>query len=150
MRSILVILCFTLASEAAFSVSTPHPETISGRVIAYALISPVCLNGNGYWSVLIHVERPKNLNSQVIRVDFSLPCDKSPDWVSEKPDVKRFRLLRDKNADVALSGCLEEQCQSNQALPAWKRPPSENHDVIPFGQLLPSYRSLDVPMIPVV
>ena len=126
-----------------------EPQTISGRVVAYS-VSPACLNGNGYWSVLIHVGQPKNLNSQLIRVDFSLPCDKSPEWISTSPLVKSFRLVRDKNADAILSGCLQEDCQRNQSLPIWKRPEAGTHDALPFGQSLPSYRSVDLPLTPVV
>jgi hypothetical protein len=149
MRSILMALCFTFASISAFSEPTLPPQTISGQVVAYS-VSPACLNGNGYWSVLIHVEQPKNLNAQLIRVDFSLPCDKSPEWISTNPLVKSFRLIRDKNADVVLSGCLQDECKQNQSLPIWKRPATGNHEALPFGQMLPSYHSVDLPMTPVV
>lgn len=113
------------------------------------------MNGNGYWSVLIRVEQPKNLTSQLVRVDFSLPCDKSPEWVSTKPVVKSFRLVRDKNADAALLGCLQEKCEKspqvqNQSLPIWKRPIGGNDETLPFGEILPSYRSVDLPLVPVV
>ena len=67
----------------------------------------------------------KNLSSQLIPVDFSLPCDKSPEWISAHPLV---RLVRDTNAYAVLSGCLQEECQQNQSLPVWKRPTAENHD----------------------
>ena len=149
MRSILMVLWFTVASVSAFSEPTAPSQTISGRVVAYS-VSPACLNGNGYWSVLIHVEQQKKLNAQLIRVDFSLPCDKSLEWISTNPLVKRFRLIRDKNADAVLSGCLQEECKQNQSLPIWKRPVTGNHDALPFGQMLPSYRSVDLPMTPVV
>jgi len=126
-----------------------EPQTVSGRVVAYS-VSPTCLNGNGYWSVLIHVDQPTNLNSQLIRVDFSLPCDKSPGWISTSLPVKSFRLVRNKGADAILSGCLQEQCQQKQSLPIWKRLETGTHDALPFGQSLPSYRSLDLPLAPVV
>lgn len=100
--------------------------------------------------MLVRVEKPKNLNSQLIRVDFSLPCDKSPEWISTNSSVKRFRLVRDKNADVVLSGCLQEECKESRSLPIWKRPTGGTHDPLPFGQMLPSYRSIDLPLAPVV
>jgi hypothetical protein len=149
MRRFLLVLCFTCTSILANSAPAPRPLTITGRVVAYSG-ALACLNGNGYWSVLIRVEQPKNLNSQLVRVDFSLPCDKSPEWISTNPLVKNFRLMRDKNADAVLSGCLQGECQDNQSLPIWKRPADGKHDALPFGQLLPSYRSVDLPLAPVV
>jgi len=137
------------AVDSAFPKPTPQPKTVSGRVIAYS-VSPACLNGNGYWSMLIRVDKPKNLNSQLIRVDFSLPCDKSPEWISSNALVERLRLVRDKNADAVLSGCLQEECKESQSLPTWKRPTGGTHDPLPFGQTLPSYRSIDLPLAPVV
>ena len=144
-----------VATSAPFAVdssspkSTSQPKIVSGRVIAYS-VSPACLNGNGYWSTLIRVEEPKNLNSRLIRVDFSLPCDKSPEWISTNSSVKRFRLVRDKNADIVLSGCLQEECKESLSLPIWKRPTGGTHDPLPFGQTIPSYRSIDLPLAPVV
>ena len=137
------------AVDSAFPKPTSQPKIVSGRMIAYS-VSPACLNANGYWLMLIRVEEPKNLNSQLIRVDFSLPCDKSPEWISTNPSVKIFRLVRDKSADVVLSGCLQGECQGSQSLPIWKRPPGGSHDPLPFGQTLPSYRSIDLPLAPVV
>jgi hypothetical protein len=88
-------------------------------------------------------------------VDFSLPCDKSPEWASSKQVLKSFRLVRDKNADAVLSGCLQEKCDKNQqpqnqSLPIWKRPVGGNDVTLPFGRILPSYRSADLPLAPVV
>ena len=149
MRNFLLLLCFTCASISAPAAPAPLPLTVTGRVVAYSG-ALACLNGNGYWSVLIRVEQPKSLNSQLVRVDFSLPCDKYPEWISTNPLVKSFRLIRDKNADALLSGCLQDECKENQSLPIWKRPATGNHDSLPFGQMLPSYRSVDLPMSPVV
>jgi hypothetical protein len=63
--------------------------------------------------------------------------------------------VRDKNADAALLGCLEEKCDKNQqlqnrSLPIWKRPVGGNDETLPFGKILPSYRSADLPLAPVV
>ena len=149
MRRFLLALCFTCASISAPCAPAPRPVTMTGRIVAYS-DALACLNGNGYWSALIHVEQPKNLNSQLVRVDFSLPCDKSPEWISTYPLVKSFRLVRDKNADAVLSGCLQGECQENQSLPIWKRPTDGKYDALPFGQLLPSYRFVELPLAPVV
>jgi hypothetical protein len=154
MRSFLLILCITCSNISVHSAPAPQPLTITGRVVAYSG-ALACLNGNGYWSVLIRVEQPKNLTSQLVRVDFSLPCDKSPEWVSAKPALMSFRLVRDKNADAALSGCLQEKSDKNQglqnqSLPIWKRPVRGDDETLPFGRILPSYRSADLPLAPVV
>ncbi len=149
MRRILMILCFACASIALHAQAAPKPKTVSGRIVAYS-VSAACLNGNGYWSVLIHVQQPKKQSSQLIRVDFSLPCNRSPEWISTSPLVTSFRFVRDKNADAVLSGCLQEECQQNQSLPIWKRPEAGNHNTLRFGQKLPSYRSVDLSMTPVV
>ena len=148
-RGILLVLCITCTSVSAFPRRSPKPETVWGRVVAYSSI-PACLNGNGYWSVLIRVEKPKNLKSRLIRVDFSLPCSKSPEWISKNPLAMRFRLVRDKEADAVLSGCLEGECKENLSLPIWGRPPGGDYESLPFGQMLPSYRSIDLPLAPVV
>lgn len=149
MRGILLTLCVTCVGIPAFSAPAPQPVTVEGRIVAYS-VSPACLNGNGYWSMLIHVERPKSINSQLIRVDFSLPCDKSPEWISSHSPVKKFRLVRDKHADAVLSGCLQESCKVSQSLPVWKRLAGGTQDPLPFGQMLPTYRSVDLPLALVV
>jgi len=117
--------------------------------MAYSL-SPMCLNGNGYWSIVIRVERPKKLRSQLIRVDFSLPCGKYPDKIASNSAPMKFRLVRDKNLDYVLSGQMEGERQQNQSLPIWKRPEGANHDALPFGQMIPGYRSVDLPLEPVL
>jgi hypothetical protein len=154
MRSFLLVLCFTCAGTSALSAPAPQPLAITGRVVAYSG-GLACLNGNGCWSVLIRVEQPKNLTSKLVRVDFTLPCDKSPEWVSTKPVVKSFRLVRDKDADATLLGCLQEKCDKsqqlqNQSLPIWKRPAGADDQTLPFGKILPNYRSADLPVAPVV
>ena len=146
MRSIFLILCFTCASIPA---PRSRPETISGRIVAY---SPplTCLNGNGYWSALILVEQAKHLGSKFVRMDFSLPCEKSPDWISAKPAVQKFRLIRNKDGDVVLTGSVEWESEQSEAMPIWKRLPGAEHNTLPFGQVLPCYRSIDLPLTPVV
>jgi TonB family protein len=136
------------------------PQNISGRVAAYSG-SLSCLNGNEYWSVLIQLEQPTDLKSPLILLNFSLPCDKSPEWISAEPVLKTFRLVRDKDGDAPLTGCVEESCKldlceqeepcgQSSSLPIWKRPPSADHNPLPFGQQLPAYQSVDLPLLPIV
>lgn len=92
----------------------------------------------------------KNIQSEFIRVDFTLPCGKSLEWMSSKPSVQKFRLIRQKECDSALSGSVDKESQENPILPIWEYPPGAEHERLPFGQVLPCYRSLDLPLIPVV
>jgi len=148
MRGVLLILYFTCISISALSAPRPKGETISGRVAAYST-TPACLNGNGYWSMVIRVKR-SNLGPEFIRVDFSLPCDKFPEWVSAKPPIQKFRLYRHKDCDAVLEGSMDEEPKQKLAMPIWKYPPGTEHDVLPFGQVVPCYRSADLPLAPVV
>jgi len=123
-----------------------------GRVAAYSSF-PVCLNGNSSWSMVIRVQHPKDIGSQFIRVDFSLPCGKSPEWASGKPSPQKFRLRRERDCDTVLEkfrDFRDEETKHNEAVPIWKYPADAEHDPLPFGQILPCYRSIDLPLIPVV
>lgn len=148
MRSALLI--FALASTAILNVPVSHPrhETISGRVVAYSGI-PTCLNGNGYWSIVIRVQKPKDGASEFVLVDFSLPCGKSPEWVSTKPSVQKFRLSRQKDCDSVLKESTTAEHEQDLVVPIWNYPPGAEHEKLPFGQLLPCYRSVDLPLAPV-
>ena len=148
MRSVVLGLCLTCASTCTWSTPRPRLETILGRVIAYSSF-PACLNGNGYWSMIIR-QRSKDIRSEFIRVDFTLPCDKSPEWISSKPSVQKFRLLRQKDCDTTLAGSVDQEHKENPALPIWKYLPGTENDSLPFGRVLPCYRSLDLPLVPVV
>jgi hypothetical protein len=57
-RLALVILRFTCLCISVFGAPRPRPETVSGQVVAYST-QLGCLNGNGYWSMIIRVEKPK-------------------------------------------------------------------------------------------
>ncbi len=101
MRSILLMLSIVCASNPVLSLPRQRHETIVGRLVAYST-QPACVNGNGYWAMVIRVQRPKNIQTKFIRVDFSLPCDKSPEWVSAEASVRKFRLYRQKDCDAVL------------------------------------------------
>ena len=149
MRSVVLGLCLTFASTCTWSTPRPRLETILGRVIAYSSF-PACLNGNGYWSMIIR-QRSKDIRSEFIRVDFTLPCDKSPEWVSAKPSIQKFRLFRQKDCDAVLAEFMNsERKQDFLAIPIWSRPPGAEQDTLPFGQVVPCYRSVDLPVAPVV
>ena len=149
MRNVLLVLCLTCASTS--TLSTPHPrrETISGRVVAYS--SPLaCLNGNGYWSMVIRVQESKYVRSDFIRVDFTLPCNKSPEWVSAKTSIQKFRLLRQNDCDAVLTEFMDTEAKQASAIPIWKLLSGAEQDTLPFGQVVPCYRSVDLPLAPAV
>lgn len=119
----------------------------------------VCLNGNAYWSMLIHVQgHATDSPSQFVEVRFSLPCNKSPEWLTRKSSLQKFRLMRTQDADSVLrefidcdaespSGQTPEPCSP---MPMWKRVRAAEREKLPFGQRVPSYRSVDLSLVPVV
>jgi len=149
MRRILLILFVTCAYISGLPALGQHHATVSGRVVAYSG-ALTCLNGNGYWSMVIRVQQPKNIHSNFIRVDFSLPCEKSPEWVTTEPSIQKFRLFRQRNCDALLSGSVAEERTQNPAMPMWKHTPGTELEALPFGQVVPCYRSTDLPLAPVV
>jgi hypothetical protein len=142
-----LILCIACVSSSP--ALGQHHETVSGRVVAYSG-APTCLNGNNYWSMLIRVEQPKNGHSKLIRVDFSLPCEKSPEWISTNPSIQKFHLFRRKNCDEVLSGSADQEPTLKSTMPMWKYTTGAEHEPLPFGHIVPCYRSLDLPLTPVV
>ena len=103
-------------------------------------------------------ERTTDASSRFIQVNFSLPCDRSPEWITGKSSLQKFRLTRDRDADSVLKefidcatkspgGHTPEPCPH---LAMWKRLPGAEVEKIPFGQRVPSYRSVDLPLAPVL
>jgi hypothetical protein len=149
MRRFLPILCFACACIPCLPAPRPKHETISGRVVAYSGF-PACLNGNGYWSIIIRVQQPKDSNSGFIRVEFTLPCKESPEWVSTQPLNQKFRLIRQKSCDAVLTRSVPSEPPQNIDSPIWNYLPGVEHETLPFGQILPCYRSIDLPLAPVL
>jgi hypothetical protein len=153
-----LLMGIVISSTLAFSESSSNVETIAGRVVAYSS-GLVCLNGNAYWSMLIHVqEHATDSAAEFVEVRFSLPCNKSPEWLTHKSSVQKFRLTRTHDVDSVLREFLDCGAESSSGhtpepctpVPMWKRVPSTEHEKLPFGQPVPSYRSIDLPLVPVV
>lgn len=148
------LLIVALAHSASASAALPSKvETITGQVVAYSS-GLACLNANSYWSMLIRVEKRTPLaRPEFLRVDFSLPCNQSPKWLNRKPPMQKFRLRRKKDADSVLKEFFD--CAPTSSLPCpnfemWKRVPGAEKEQLPFGNVVPSYRSLDLPLLPVI
>jgi hypothetical protein len=71
---------------------------------------------------------------------------------SSKPSVQDFRLRREQDADSVLREFFD--CGKSSApcpqWPIWKRVPGAEQETLPFGQVVPNYRSVDLPLAPVV
>ena len=117
------------------------------------------MNGSAYWSMLIHVQdHAPDIPSEFVEVRFSLPCDKQPEWLNRKSPLRKFRLRRDQDADSVLkefmdcgpeppSGGAREPCLH---VAMWKHVPGAEPATLPFGQRVPSYLSVDLPLAPVL
>lgn len=158
LAKVFLLMGILITTSPAFSQPSSKVETMAGRIVAYSN-GLMCLNGNAYWSMLIHVQDPaRDVPSQFVEVRFSLPCDKLPEWLTHKSSLKKFRLTRDQNADSVLkefvdcataspSGRTAEPCPH---MPVWKSVPGAEYEKLPFGQRVPIYRSVDLPLSPVV
>jgi hypothetical protein len=126
-------------------------EKITGRIVAYSIF-PACLNGNGYWSMLIRVQdRTSGLPPKFVQVQFSLPCAEHPEWLDRRTSVQKFSLRRQQDADSVLQEF--EDCEPTDKcapLPMWRPVPGSEDEKLPFGQRVPSYSSIDLPLAPVV
>jgi hypothetical protein len=104
----MAITAATVACLAFVNVfaESPRTETIPGRIVAFAN-GLTCLNGNAYWSMLVHVQDDKSVSSpKFIQVRFSLPCNEKPEWLNHKSFIQKFRLKRDAGADSVLKNLI--------------------------------------------
>jgi hypothetical protein len=158
LANVFLLMGILTSTCLAFSEHSSKIETMAGRIVAYSN-GLMCLNGNAYWSMLIHIQdHATDVPSQFVEVQFSLPCNKSPEWLTRKSSIQKFRLTRNEDADSVLrefidcdagspSGHTPEPCSH---VPMWKHVPSAEHEKLPFGQRVPSYLSVDLPLAPVI
>jgi len=89
-------------------------------------------------------------------VNFSLPCNQRPTWLLEGPLPQKFDLIRDNGHDEELTEFMSAIDQSTgkitneNASPIWTRVPGTEHEKLPFGQIVHAYRSIALPLAPVV
>ena len=151
MRTIFLFLFFVSATAALSSQALPKTQTMSGRVIAYSGIGG-CLNGNGYWSMIIRVRKSYGPHDGFVRVEFSLPCDKTPEWKTLGTEDTKFRLRRERGCDAVLEEFTEltdVATSEHRPVPIWKYPAGSERNVLPFGEVLLCYHSIDLPLVPV-
>jgi hypothetical protein len=158
LAKVVFLMGILISTRLVFSEPSSKVETMAGRIVAYS-DGLTCLNGNVYWSMLLHVQdHAKDVSSRYVEVRFSLPCNKSPEWLTRKSSLQKFRLMRDKDADSVLKEFIDCATESSSGhtpepcphVPMWKSVPGEEHEKLPFGQRVPSYRSVDLPLAPVV
>lgn len=149
----LLLLGTVSSTSLAFCEPSSKVEKITGRIVAYSNELP-CLNGNGYWSMLIRVQdRTTALPPRFVQVQFSLPCAEHPGWLGRKPSVQKFRLKRQQDTDSVLKefyDCAPDSDDKCPHLRMWKPLPGTEDEKLPFGQRVPSYRSIDLPLAPAV
>jgi hypothetical protein len=147
-----------ISTSLAFSARSSKVETMAGQIVAYSG-GLTCLNGNAYWSLLIQVpHHARDARSQFVEVRFSLPCNKSPEWLTHKSSIQKFRLMRDQDSDSVLKEFMDCGPESPSGgaprpclqVPMWKRVPGAELAKLPFGQRVPGYLSVDLPVVPTV
>lgn len=157
MRDVLLLMCISFVGVRAFAAPHPRAEVISGRVVAYTG-ALVCLNGNAYWSMVIHTEPRKNTSSRFVLVQFSLQCGKPAESVLSNPSIQKFHLIRQSSCDEVLKEHIDFHSQEqadgkpvqNIGLPIWKFIPGNERFTLPFGEVLPCYYSVELPLVPVL
>jgi hypothetical protein len=157
LAKVLLLMGMLISTSPAFSEPSAKAETMAGRIVAYSS-GLTCMNGNAYWSMLIHLQDHTDVPSQFVEVRFSLPCNKTPEWLTRKSSLQKFRLTRDQDADSLLKefmDCATESPSSHTPepcphVPMWRLVPGAEAEKLPFGQRVPSYRSVDLPLAPVV
>jgi hypothetical protein len=98
-------------------------------------------------------QHPKDVHSSFIRVELAIPCDHSTDWITTKSNVRDFSLIRDKECDRKLEQFMDmedENTHQKTLIPRWKHTDASEDIALPFGQIVPCYRSAQFPPVPVL
>jgi hypothetical protein len=158
MRRILLILGLVFMCASTASARRPRLgplyKTVSGRIVAYSYsMLNQCLNGNKYLSMIVHIQPTRSIPAQFVQVDFSLPCDKSPDWLSTAQSMQKFRLSPVPDSDEVLEEFMkftDGGSTRSTDVPLWKRPPGTETETLPFGSIVTHYQSADLSLAPIV
>jgi hypothetical protein len=146
---LLLLLTASLSASAH-----EKQQTIAGRIVATNILeSLTCLNGNGYYSVIIELEKPHKNKPNFVEMHFSQPCGHDPEWLHAKSEFKSYRLIRGDPGEIVVEEFmkgLDEEGRRTGERPAWTLLPGAEEVKLPFGEKIPSYRSADLPYAPVV
>lgn len=157
MWPVLIVAGGLLAGVAAFSAprhktATHHKvAVVSGHVVAYTG-GQACVKESGYWSMIVSLEPGQAIADPFVRVDFSLPCGRNPKWTSAAPVKESFRLHKQVDCKVVLTGSMAggDKSKALPGMPVWTYTPGTEDVALPFGQIVPSYEDEDLPMKPVL
>ncbi|MGD0736547.1 MAG: hypothetical protein ABR976_15565 [Terracidiphilus sp.] len=157
MRKTLLSLCITFVGIFAFAAPHQKVEVISGRIIAYSGMT-VCLNGNTYWSMVIRGEPHNETLARFFQVDFSYPCEKSPQSILRNPSIQKFHLIRQQELDSTLEENIhvsQQESAKDRPAPAsniskWIYLPGNESFKLPFGEVLPRYYLAELSPKPVI
>lgn len=150
-----------IAIVGTTSVACARAEEMTVRIVAYDA-DLLCLNGNVGWRVIFRAQASKHATPKYVLMYFTEPCGFTPDSLIANSNVRRFRLIRGKGIDSALNEYIECYLDTPKGSPpqlcppdwerllAWKRTPGAEHEPLPFGSVLPGYRSPDLPYVPLL
>jgi hypothetical protein len=156
-RTVLFAVCFAAIGSLAFA--TPHHkaathhkiDVVSGHVVAYSG-GQGCVNENGYWAMIVQLEPAQVIAEKFVRIDFSLPCGKNPKWVTAAQAKESFRLHKQVDCKVVLTGAMASDDKSKilPGMPVWTYTPGTEPITLPFGKIVLSYMDEDLPLKPVL
>lgn len=167
----IVVVLFLCAALMQASAARERARNFKGTVIAFRNDWMGCLNGHEYWSMLIKLQ-PRHANQpEWVIVPFSHPCSSNIDPFNVYSQMRRFRLVRSPDCDekpLRYSPSIKSnEIGAKWASPTWVSPASDGPQEIPivanwilpaggapqelpYGQSVPCYRSLDLPLVPAV
>ena len=143
-RSIVVALFLCLVLMQA-SAAHERARTFKGTVIAFQR-AYVCLNGNGNWSLLVKLQPRHPDEPDWAIVPFTHPCNSNTDPVRVYSQMHRFRSERSPFCDETI---LRDSPADGLRI-NWMLLASDAPQELPYGQSIPCYDRLDLPLEPVV
>src|SRR6202035_2004873 len=100
----------------------------------------------GQW--LFASNRPKSFVRNSSEWTSLFPATSRRNGVSANAPVQKFRLFRQDDCDGVLSEFMDTEPKKTSAIPIWKHPLGAEHEILPFGKIVPCYRSVDLPLAP--
>ena len=127
---------------------------VSALIVAYRGL-PACINGNADWSLILQLERPRQLRGEFVLTNFSQPCGQTPKMLEASTGLQRYRLFRDEGRDETLEeliNCNDKATEDGPTkpchpIPVWKRLPGTKDATLPFGTRLRAYRDAKLPLV---